>query len=62
MPLPIMVTADIVVDCKSDVDPSDKDMRVPAGQLADYLRVAGATRGVLVCMTLGVIRWVRPRQ
>ncbi len=28
--------ADIVVDWKSDVDPSDKDMRVHAGQLADF--------------------------
>lgn len=54
--------ADIVVDWKSDVDPSDKDMRVHAGQLADYLRVTGASRGALVYMTPGVIRWVTPRQ
>jgi CRISPR-associated exonuclease Cas4 len=54
--------ADIVVDWKSDVDPSDKDMRVHAGQLADYLRVTGASRGALVYMTAGVIRWVTPRQ
>ena len=54
--------ADVVVDWKSDVDPSDKDMRVHAGQLADYLRVTGASRGALVYMTPGVIRWVTPRQ
>jgi ATP-dependent exoDNAse (exonuclease V) beta subunit len=54
--------ADIVVDWKSDVNPSDKDMRVHAGQLADYLRVTGASRGALVYMTPGVIRWVTPRQ
>ena len=54
--------ADIVVDWKSDVDPSDKDMRIHAGQLADYLRVTGASRGALVYMTPGVIRWVTPRQ
>ncbi len=54
--------ADIVVDWKSDVNTSDKDMRVHAGQLADYLRVTGASRGALVYMTPGVIRWVTPRQ
>ncbi|MFZ5682455.1 MAG: UvrD-helicase domain-containing protein [Pseudomonadota bacterium] len=54
--------ADIVVDWKSDVDPSDKDMRIHAGQLADYLRVTGASRGALVYMTPGVIRWVTPGQ
>lgn len=54
--------ADIVVDWKSDIDPSDKDMRVHAGQLADYLRVTGASRGALVYMTPGIIRWVTPRQ
>ena len=54
--------ADIVVDWKGDIDPSDKDMRVHAGQLADYLRVTSASRGALVYMTPGVIRWVTPRQ
>ncbi len=54
--------ADIVVDWKSDIDPSDKDMRVHAGQLEDYLRVTGAPRGALVYMTPGVIRWVTLRE
>jgi len=54
--------ADIVVDWKSDVNPSDKDMHVHAGQLADYLQVTSASRGALVYMTPGVIRWVTPRQ
>ena len=53
--------ADIVVNWKSDIDPSDKDMRVHAGQLEDYLRVTGAPRGALVYMTPAVIRWVTLR-
>jgi len=53
---------DIVVDWKSDIDPSDKDMRVHAGQIEDYLRVTGARRGMLVYMTPGVIYWVTLRE
>ena len=48
----------MVVDWKSDVDPSDADIRFHAGQLEDYLRATGAPRGALVYMTPGLVRWV----
>lgn len=35
-------------------------MRVHAGQLADYVGVTAASRGALVYMTLGIVRWVEP--
>ena len=50
--------AEVVVDWKSDVDPSDADIRLHAGQLEDYLRATGAPRGALVYMTPGLVRWV----
>jgi CRISPR-associated exonuclease Cas4 len=50
--------ADVVVDWKSDIDPSDKDMEFHAQQLSDYLRATGANRGALVYMTRGLVRWV----
>jgi CRISPR-associated exonuclease Cas4 len=53
--------ADVVVDWKSDIAPSETDMRVHTGQLEDYLRVTGAPRGAVVYMTPGVIRWVAIR-
>jgi hypothetical protein len=53
--------AEVVVDWKSDVDPSDADIRLHAGQLEDYLRATGAPRGALVYMTPGLVRWVAGR-
>ena len=50
--------AEVVVDWKSDVDPSDADIRLHSGQLEDYLRATGAPRGALVYMTPGLVRWV----
>lgn len=50
--------AEAVIDWKSDVDPSDADIRLHAGQLEDYLRETGAPRGALVYMTPGLVRWV----
>ncbi|MBN9560761.1 MAG: UvrD-helicase domain-containing protein [Alphaproteobacteria bacterium] len=50
--------AEVVIDWKSDVDPSDADIRLHAGQLEDYLRATGAPRGTLVYMTPGLVRWV----
>lgn len=50
--------AEVVIDWKSDVDPSDADISLHAGQLEDYLRTAGASRGALVYMTPGLVRWV----
>ena len=49
----------VVVDWKSDVAPSEQDMREHARQLSDYLTAIGASRGALVYMTSGTIRWVR---
>jgi len=53
--------AEVVVDWKSDVDPSDAEIRLHAGQLEDYLRATGAPRGALVYMTPGLVRWVAGR-
>lgn len=50
--------ATVVVDWKSDIDPTEADMRIHAGQLEDYLRATGAGRGALVYMTMGRVRWV----
>jgi hypothetical protein len=50
--------AEVVVDWKSDVDPSDADIRLHAGQLEDYLRATGAPRGAVVYMTPGLVRWI----
>jgi ATP-dependent exoDNAse (exonuclease V) beta subunit len=51
---------EIVVDWKSDVGPSERDMHIHAGQLGDYLRATGARRGAVVYMTTGLVRWVLP--
>jgi ATP-dependent exoDNAse (exonuclease V) beta subunit len=50
--------AEVVVDWKSDIDATEADMRLHAGQLEDYLRTTGAVRGALVYMTPGIVRWV----
>lgn len=50
--------AAVVLDWKSDFDPSEATVREHAGQLEDYLRATGAPRGALVYMTQGTIRWV----
>ncbi|MER9599306.1 hypothetical protein [Mesorhizobium sp. M0244] len=52
--------AAVVLDWKSDIAPTQEDMRIHAGQLEDYLRTTGARRGALVYMTLGTVRWVQP--
>lgn len=50
--------AEVVVDWKSGIDPTEADMRLHAGQLEDYLRATGAARGAVVYMTPGTVRWV----
>jgi hypothetical protein len=45
-----------VLDWKSDVAPTEVDIRNHAGQIQDYLRVTGAASGVLVYMTSGTVR------
>jgi ATP-dependent exoDNAse (exonuclease V) beta subunit len=54
--------ASVVLDWKSDVAPSEQDMREHAGQLSEYLRAAGAPRGAIVYMTPGLVRWVTLRR
>ncbi|HVZ36697.1 MAG TPA: PD-(D/E)XK nuclease family protein, partial [Polyangiaceae bacterium] len=49
----------VVLDWKSDVAPSEQDMREHARQLSDYLTAIGAPQGALVYMTSGTIHWVR---
>jgi ATP-dependent exoDNAse (exonuclease V) beta subunit len=48
----------VVLDWKSDVAPSEQDVREHARQLKDYLDATGGSRGALVYMTPGLIRWV----
>ncbi len=48
----------VALDWKSDVAPTEDDVQAHARQLLAYLRVTAAPRGVLVYMTLGVVRWV----
>lgn len=48
---------DVVVDWKSDVDPSKADILHHKGQLEDYVRTVGARRGALVYMTPGMVLW-----
>ena len=54
----VAVEASVVLDWKSDIAPTEDDVRIHAGQLQDYRHVTGAPRGALVYMTSGVVRWV----
>jgi CRISPR-associated exonuclease Cas4 len=51
----------VVLDWKSDVAPSEREMRDHPSQLRDYLRATGALRGAVVCMTPGFVNsaWER---
>ena len=48
----------IVLDWKSDIAPTEDDVRNHTGQLADYLKATGTPRGALLYMTPGIVRWV----
>ena len=48
----------VVLDWKSDVAPTDKDMREHAVQLRKYMDATGAPRGALVYMSVGEVRWL----
>ncbi len=50
--------ASVVLDWKSDIAPTDEDVRMHAGQLQHYLAAVTARRGGLVYMTLGRVHWV----
>jgi hypothetical protein len=45
-----------VLDWKSDIAPTEEDVRNHAGQIQDYLQVTGAGSGLLVYMTSGTVR------
>lgn len=45
-----------VLDWKSDIAPTEEDVRNHASQIQDYLQVTGAGSGVLVYMTTGTVR------
>ncbi len=51
----------VVLDWKSDIAPTERDMRYHARQLSHYLDAIGAPRGALVYMTSGAVRWVSGR-
>ena len=50
---------EVVVDWKSDVNPTAQERAGYVGQLADYLAVTGAPRGAIVYMTRREVVWVR---
>ena len=52
---------EVVVDWKSDLDPSPADRAAYADQVAAYLRVTGAPRGLLVYLSRGELTWVEAR-
>ena len=51
----------VVIDWKSDVAPGPDEQAGYAGQLADYLVLAGAERGALVYMSRAEVIWITPR-
>lgn len=52
--------ADVVVDWKSDLAPSDAQTEAHVDQLRLYLAATGAQLGLVVYMSLGWVRTVRP--
>jgi ATP-dependent exoDNAse (exonuclease V) beta subunit len=48
----------VVVDWKSDVGFTEKDVSQHVVQLRDYLTATGAPRGALVYMSTGLVRWL----
>lgn len=51
-------SVEVAVDWKSDINPSSAVRKRYAAQLRDYLEATGATRGMLVFLSLGEILWV----
>jgi ATP-dependent exoDNAse (exonuclease V) beta subunit len=50
--------ADIVIDWKSDIAPTETTIAKHRAQLSQYLAVTDTERGALVYLTTGQIRWV----
>lgn len=51
---------DVVVDWKSDLNPSAAERAAYVGQLSTYMRVTGAKRGVLVYISRDETTWLNP--
>ena len=50
----------VVIDWKSDVDPSPETLRHYCDQVRAYLHVTGAERGMVVALTSGTVTAVMP--
>jgi ATP-dependent exoDNAse (exonuclease V) beta subunit len=50
----------VVIDWKSDVQPSERDIAFHAAQLRTYMRATDAPRGALVYMSSGQVHWLAP--
>lgn len=48
----------VVLDWKGDVAPAARDRAGYRGQVGEYLKATGASRGALVYMSLGEVEWV----
>ena len=53
-------TPQVVIDWKSDVDPSPETLRHYCDQVRAYLDVTGAERGLIVALTSGTVTQVMP--
>ena len=51
----------VVIDWKSDVDPSPETLEHYRAQVRAYLDMTGAERGMVVCVTTGIIFSVTPK-
>lgn len=50
--------AKIVIDWKSDIEPSDADIALHAAQLRIYMRTIKVNRGALVYLSSGRVHWL----
>lgn len=50
----------LVIDWKSDVNPTAAAHSAHAAQLRDYIRVTGAERGAIVYMSAAQVSWIEP--
>ena len=53
-------TTRIVIDWKSDVKPTDREVEIHAAQLRIYMRATRAERGALVYLSSGQVHWLVP--
>jgi hypothetical protein len=53
-------TIDLVIDWKTDVNPTAQQIELYRGQLRDYLIATGSLEGILVFVTTGQIVRVNP--